>query len=223
MKYFLYISTLKVSMLFDQIPLSIKKRVAAELKIDLKVLSATFKGVNTSETTISKLQLVIKCLESENEIGDLWNPKDYFAGEAKMGWGALEYDEAINDEPKEGMVIFGGLREDMLPIGLIGSRAHMLGEVGRSVHAAYTFPSFVRKVADGIRFERDKDILTEPSGRGILFTVGKLIVGKEDVERVEFVAKTFSLDKSLLLGSPLYVALSKKEREKELFSQFLSP
>ena len=58
-------------MLFDQIPSQIKKRIAAELKIDLGVFSTTIKTLPDSETTISKLQLVLKHLEREGEIGDV--------------------------------------------------------------------------------------------------------------------------------------------------------
>lgn len=38
MKYYIYISSLKVDMLFEQLPAPLKKKIAAELKIDLKIL-----------------------------------------------------------------------------------------------------------------------------------------------------------------------------------------
>ena len=41
-KYFLYISDAKVDMLFGQVPQKILKRIAAELTIDLKVVSLLF-------------------------------------------------------------------------------------------------------------------------------------------------------------------------------------
>jgi len=212
MKYFLYMSTLKVNMLFEQIPLSIKKRVAAELKIDLKVFSATFKEASTSETTISRLQLVIKSLESADEIGDLWNPKEYFAGELNMGWGAL--GPASSDAS---MVLFGGSLADKRFVGLIGSKAHMLGEVSKSVHTGYAQPGYFRYLAEAIKIP---DWKVSSVTKGTLFAIGELVINKEDAERVEFVAKTFLSEQGLLLGSPLYVAFAKREKEKELFSQF---
>ena len=41
MRYYVYVSDSKVDMLYSQMPRGIRDRIAAELKIDLKVISAS--------------------------------------------------------------------------------------------------------------------------------------------------------------------------------------
>ena len=210
MKYFLYISTLKVNMLFDQIPSQIKKRIAAELKIDLGVFSTTIKTLPDSETTISKLQLVLKHLEREGEIGDVWTPKAYFEGTMNMNWGTIIF--ARQEEPSvKDMVRFGGII-DKIRVCLVGSNAHMLGEAGKPVHADYSRPSFIRSVADDVRDASVDEFEADYAARDLLANIDR---GVDDTQSVEFVAKTYLVEDekhgAIRLGSPLFVASAKTD------------
>jgi hypothetical protein len=223
MRYYIYISTLKINMLFDQIPLSIKHKVAAELKIDLKLLSATLKNSPTTETTISKLELITKSLEAEGEMGDVWNPKEYFCGVMNMGWGPPLFMHHCDEETEDQMVFFGGSPDNKLMVGLIGSQAHMLGEAGiNPVHASYARPSFFRKIAEEIRQIPLKEIEENLYGTRSA-TRQAAFHWKGETELVEFAAKAFITEENLLVGSPLYVSFAKKPGERTMFSQSIVP
>jgi hypothetical protein len=216
MKYFIYISTLKVNMLFDQIPPQLKKRIAAELKIDLGVFSTTVKTLTDSDTTISKLQLVLKHVEQINELGDLWRPKEYFTGTMNMNWGKIIFPW---ESPVEDMVRFGGTI-DNLRVCLVGSNAHMLGETGKPVHASYSRPDFIRKIANDIRdASSNEEIPPSIVAKDLLADMNR---GVDDTQYVEFAAKTFfvedELNTGIRLGSPLFVAHVKKDTGKAIFS-----
>ena len=58
MRYYVYVSDSKVDMLYSQMPSGLRDRIAAELKIDLKVVSVSVSGRRSEETRYSKLQLV---------------------------------------------------------------------------------------------------------------------------------------------------------------------
>jgi hypothetical protein len=214
MKYYVYISTAKVDMLFNQIHTELRKKIATELKIDLKILSTTFKEDVTSETTISKLDLVIKSLADSGEIGDLSSPKQYFAGRLNMGWGPPEFMHFQDESEKEKMVIFGGSPDEKKIVGLIGSKAHLLGETGSPVHASYARPDFLRKVAEGMRQLSSQEIADNMYGM-YYATREVALFWEGNTQRVEFVAKTFVMENDILIGSPLYVALASDIAEKE--------
>jgi hypothetical protein len=218
MKYFIYISTLKVNMLFDQIPPQLNKRIAAELKIDLGVFSTTVKTLTDSDTTISKLQLVLKHLEQINELGNVWTPKQYFSGTMNMNWGTIIFPREW-ESPVKDMVRFGGII-DNLRVCLVGSNSHMLGETGKPVHASYSRPDFVRKIANDIR-DASFNEEAPPSfiANDLLADINR---GIDDTQYVEFVAKTYFVEDKIhagiRLGSPLFVAEAKKDTGKAIFS-----
>jgi hypothetical protein len=114
-KYYLYISDTKVDMLYAQIPQSIRAKIAAEIKIDLKVLSVTFKDKDAAkqETRYSKLKLVNSYIEKHLGVGSLENPASYFKGIIPMRWTQLQ-DAAY----------FGG-QDSNFHIGLCGSACHL--------------------------------------------------------------------------------------------------
>lgn len=206
-KYYIYISYTKVDMLFNQIPVDLKKRVAAELKIDLKFISTTFKEAVASETLISKLNLVTKAIEESGDMGDISNPKQYFAGKLDMGWGTPAFMHHLDEPKKEEMVMFGGSPDSEKIVGLVGSRAHMLGEVGNPVHASYARPDFLRKIADGLS-ESPSEVNSEDMYGAFYATRHAALFWEGETQYVEFTAKTFLSREDILLGSPLYVALA---------------
>lgn len=87
MRYYVYVSDVKIDMLFAQIPRSLLARVAGDLKLDLKLLSVTLKKETLPETRYSKLDVVTQALREAGEIGTIEQPKQYFSGAMSMGWG----------------------------------------------------------------------------------------------------------------------------------------
>lgn len=62
MKHYIYISDTKVDMIFAQIPKAMLEGLAGELKINLGVLSASFKQEASQETRFSKLEVLEKAV-----------------------------------------------------------------------------------------------------------------------------------------------------------------
>jgi hypothetical protein len=92
-------------------------------------------------------------------------------------------------------------------VGLVGSKAHLLGEQGTPVHAAYTRPEFLRMVADSLREPTSEEI--EENMYGTYYATRRVALFQEtQTQPVEFVAKTFFHKEGIILGSPIYVALS---------------
>jgi hypothetical protein len=87
LKYYLYISDSKLSMLYDQLPERTRSKLAAELKIDLKVISATVKKGETQQNQLSKLEVLVEYLNESEEVGSIELPGKYFSGCLPMRWG----------------------------------------------------------------------------------------------------------------------------------------
>jgi hypothetical protein len=235
LKYYLYISDTKIEMLYAQIPSSLQKKFALDLNIDVKLLGAgvgaALKHTEQEETRYSKLKLVLKYLEEQQEIGWLDAPKDYVQGTLSMRWGLFpEKDKPYSWGPPElarpHIAFFGGSTGRTI-VGLAGSPKHVLGyqgaETGLQPMASpsvfpYTYLEYLIEKEEGTKFsERDFDY---EGKRKRLPQVIKQMRGMES--QVEFVAKTLSHtplrefhayvqglpEAFVLLGSPLYIALT---------------
>ncbi len=119
MKYYVYTSATKVEMLYPQIPPRLLSRFATELKIDLKLLSATVRGREPEHTLYSKLALVVRYIEEHEQVGTIDEPKDWFRGTLPMRWGRWPFRT-------DDVVFFSGATE-LTALGLAGSRAHVVG------------------------------------------------------------------------------------------------
>lgn len=216
LKTFIYLSMLKVDMLFDQLPEARVSRLATEMKGDLKLVGISQTEEQSFESRAARLDLVLSALRSEDAIGDLDNPLAYVAGEIAMAWGPVDLHRSgsLEDTPASPeYVLFAGSPDGHRIVGLIGSRAHLIGEEGKSVYMYYTRPSALRCIAEGMR--GDAAALAENPREHELISTGDaahrmaLEYPEADKQRVEFVARTYRLDKhGVLLGSPLYVALA---------------
>lgn len=102
MKYYVYVSDSKVDMLYAQIPERVRDRIAAELKVDLKVVQFALKKNSATETRFSKLELVRHYIEQRLSVGTVNEPEEYFKGVHLLRWGPC-------GSPKSGVVYFGGL------------------------------------------------------------------------------------------------------------------
>jgi hypothetical protein len=126
MKFYLYVSDAKLDMLYAQIPPTLRSRFAKELKIDLKVVSASFTEATKEDGRYGKVEVVRRYLDDHLPIGTVSNPQAYFAGTIPMRWGAV-----TGAAPGE-MVIFGGEWAD-ITVGLAGSRHHIVGYRGEGM------------------------------------------------------------------------------------------
>jgi hypothetical protein len=127
LRYYIYISSTKVDSFFDQIPLGLRKRIAADLKLDLKLISVTLRENVSNETRISKLAVVDKYFENQPDVGTLANPRAYIRGRLSMRWGPWH--------TSPGLIYFDGVSQNAL-VGLGGSRSHVIGEPPAGQEAA---------------------------------------------------------------------------------------
>ena len=153
LRYYLYISDSKLDMLFEQIDLKSRKRISAELKIDLKVASLTLRGAeNPGPTRTAKLQLVEQFIETHQHVGTIQEPgKGYFRGQMRMTWDWAGWNH-------DG-VWFQGNDYDPghLPqcIGLGGSRYHVLGEARPTGAPSGTGWPAIREILEERGFQND--------------------------------------------------------------------
>src|SRR5262245_27246882 len=102
-RFYIYISDAKVDMLFAQIPESLIKRFAAELTLDVKLLSIKVATREAPETRFSRVMAVTKYLRENDSIGLVASGKTFVEAEgAPMRWGLVGIDES------KSIVFFGG-------------------------------------------------------------------------------------------------------------------
>lgn len=217
MLYYVYVSDTKLDMLSSQIPPKIRDSIAAELKIDLKLLSLTVKSRDSEETRYSKLSLVTKYLREHQDVGSVDVPGQYFEGSLPMVWGPIG----------EGRGIYFGTITEHTILGLAGSPRHVIRP-----ESAGSVPSEATSAAPDL-YELLRS--TSPTAvEAAPITLSGLVLGLDSevtkgimrattgsrgpVQRLEFLAKRVAdgttdliLDyegdrKRVVLGTPVYVA-----------------
>src|SRR5262245_61901519 len=73
-RFYVYVSATKIDMLRPQVPSTVEEKLAAELKIDLKIVSATLKERSNAESLYHALRVVETYLDREGLIGTLEDP-----------------------------------------------------------------------------------------------------------------------------------------------------
>jgi hypothetical protein len=207
-KYYIYVSDTKVDMLFPQIQKGLRSKIAAELKVNLKLLELTIGGKNTPETRYSKLDIINSYIRKSRDLGTVEEPKAYFEGTLPMCWGPYGHGSRQ-------IVYFGGETERAI-LGLGGSLDHIIGnnrgtESPPSTQVAYFVLDALNdwdKPSPGRLVAIEK---TQSSLNAIVMAT-KNIMRQGPTQELEFVARRLvqgqSEGKSVLLGSPLYVALA---------------
>jgi hypothetical protein len=131
MKYYIYISDAKVDMLYPQVPHEIKKKVALEFKMDLKVLSASRKTETESEDNrIARLETVVNFIREYGNLGTVDEPDEYVADILEMRWGPYGGGMTGSNDPAP-VVYFGG-ETSYTVVGMGGSVRHLIGNSGAS-------------------------------------------------------------------------------------------
>jgi hypothetical protein len=126
MKYYLYVSDAKLEMLYSQIPVRMRDKIAAELKVDLKVISATFSEKNREESRYTRLDVVCNYIHENLPVGNMAHPESYFAGTISMQWGLVTGTSS-------GRIVYFGGEEGNVVLGLAGSRHHVVGFQGEGM------------------------------------------------------------------------------------------
>ncbi|MGW3645057.1 DUF7019 family protein [Streptomyces sp. NPDC000878] len=221
-RYYVYVSGSKVDMLFQQIPQKLLHQLAAEAKVDLKLLSlAVQKAANPEPSMYGRLDVVEGYLDREYNIGWMTEPTSWFRGELGL--------QIAGYETVTGPVFMTG-RQARTVVALIGSARHLLGHSTPTEHISGSYsmlpplfqllrearedwhivpPDSRRRVLDGPWNEQQGLIDVLDFSRGMRspavnceFLARRLLYGTHAAEKEEL---------DIVIGTPLYVAMAEDE------------
>jgi hypothetical protein len=225
-KYYIYISDAKVDMLFLQVPHDIKKKVATEWKMDLKLLSASRRVETEGEDNrIARLETVVEFIRETGNLGTLDEPDEYIEDTAQVRWGT--YGAAQSP-----IVYFCG-KTERTQFALGGSVHHVIGncrnEVFSSASATPALYEFLGNYLgvndDRFEFNRQQRKFGEYEPlqaveiaaerlygpmQGIEFMAKRLLFwqGGAWPDEIPFPAARKEQEMTKLLATPLYVAMT---------------
>jgi hypothetical protein len=222
LRYYVYVSGAKVEMLHAQIPQKLLSRLAAEAKVDLKVAGVSVQRPARQEAGLyARLDVVEGFLEREYDVGWMSSGAEeeagsgfWFRGEAGL--------RVSGDGLAEGPVLMSGVEGDTL-VALVGSAHHLVGhsaapELGRVGHSL--LPSLFRLLQEASRAETAGVPAARPAG-GVLHDVAQVcdrLAGP--AMWCEFLARELlrgrvtdgtGVQREVVVGTPLYVALSEEQ------------
>ncbi|MFE6946034.1 DUF7019 family protein [Streptomyces chartreusis] len=131
-RYYLYVSRSKVDMLFQQIPQKLLKQLAAEAKVDLKLVSLAVQKQAAPEPSLyGQLDIVEEYLDREYSLGWMTDPTSWFRGE--LGLQIAGYESVT------GPMFMTG-RANRTVVALIGSARHQTGHhaTTEAISASYS-------------------------------------------------------------------------------------
>lgn len=197
-------------MLFPQIPKFEKKRIATELKLDLKILSVSFKDQTENDTLFSMMKIIENYIEKNEDVGTIDFPGAYFHGEIPMTYGIFR-DYASD------LTYFKAETDESILI-LIGRTKNIIGipNPEKIIHPKEMSPNhyFLQYVNEILEYHND--IIPTNESAWTPENLTKLLeksVEKVDgpIQNLSFLAKKlYHLEgnrKNIILGTPLYVEL----------------
>jgi hypothetical protein len=209
-RYFVYISDSKVDMLLQQIDPGATRKRTAEVSVDLKVLKGK-RGVQDAvgADRTERLERVVRHLTDFGDLGSVDEPGQFFWGLLPLRWGPLIGADGFP------LVYFGG-RTEATVLGLGGSRRHVFGAPPTGELDSPLSRSQLPSLLDGI--VKQPEIAAAVTGEDdgdaeACHTVHRATIDlRGPAQNMEFIAKrllhgTTADGDSVLLGSPLYVAL----------------
>jgi hypothetical protein len=211
-RYYLYISDAKVDMLLSQIDPDFGRRSTTEAGLSMKLFSVRRSVEAPAPARTDKLERVLRHLEETGQTGSVDAPGPYFRGSLPLQWGPLQGANGGS------LVYFGGRTERTI-LGLGGAGSHVLGASAPQApeFAASSVPTLLAGLAAAFAADSG-EVPAEESSLAWVHTAGRLLRGPR--QHVEFVARRLLTGPSpypeidgrpgmrVLLGSPLYVALS---------------
>jgi hypothetical protein len=224
-RFYLYISTTKINMLYEQM-FAVPKRVSKN-KISLKAVVLSGSRESSVEEILDredKLRAVEDKLTKFQLVGTPNDPKDYFKGTLRMRWG-LYNDLGTRPEEEAPLVYFGGIDKGQhLIVGLGGSSKHVVGHDGAtSTYSRSSTPTLVRWLLAGLEHDSPPEIpllMEKRSEESELFSAIAVALHqlKPPTQELEFLAKTLATgtlyghehitglpEAKVILGTPLYV------------------
>ncbi|GHC55099.1 DUF7019 family protein [Streptomyces flavofungini] len=119
LRYYVYVSTAKVDMLYGQIPPKLLRRLAVEAKVDLKVVSVAVQSPRADTSAYDRLDLVEAYLDREFDVSWMSEPTAWFRGD--LGLRIAGYGGDANSP-----TLMTGRDGDTV-VALIGSAHHLIG------------------------------------------------------------------------------------------------
>lgn len=205
-KYYLYLSKVKVDMLWEQLNRNDLEKISAELKINIWIFFGGIRSEAKDENFYAKLNVIVRYLESKELIGTIEQPKKIFAGTMPMTWKEVDF---YNEQSKRRMVLFSGYKSNPdQVVGLIGSAAHVIGM--KEIHPAtlgYAQPAFWMKLAEELNPPTETELVNNlyDLDQQIHYQARRRKDGPP-TQNLQFISKTFLTKEGFLLGSPIYVA-----------------
>ena len=207
-RYFVYISDSKVDMLLQQIDPGATRKRTTSVTVDLKVLKGQ-RGVETAvgADRTERLERVVRHLTDFGDLGSVDEPGQFFWGLLPLRWGPLVGADGLS------LVYFGG-RTERTVLGLGGARSHVFG----APPAAELEPPLSRSLLPSLLagIVKVPSIAAAVTGEGDGEAFEAVHRATTDLrgpaQNMEFIAKRLvhgetAAGESVLLGSPLYVAL----------------
>lgn len=152
LRYYLYKSTSKIEMLYEQIYESSTHSTRRSASAGPSFASGTIESTTQEVVSLDeKLRDVEEELDHRQLIGSLDDPKEYTRGLMPMRWGLYD-DMAERPESEPALVYFGGFDKDgPLVVGLGGSARHVTGHQGASsTYSRSAMPVLVKWLLAGI-------------------------------------------------------------------------
>jgi hypothetical protein len=217
MKYYTYISDSKLEMLYRQIPPKITARIAAEFKLDLRVIAVSLRHDPSEENRYGKLRIVESYVDRNFQVGKVADPTPWFRG-------SMTLRSSIY---RNRLLLSTGLHLGVRVI-LIGSSRHLLGGQYPVGDQAVSFsgiaaamdvleqivPVLSDLVSESDAKGDDSDIRVKNSAR-LLAEIHTIAFDSTGIdESCEFLARRLLVGDDglmptrVLLGTPLYVALN---------------
>jgi len=235
LKFYLYISTAKTRMLYEQLSSKTSAKKSMEWNVKLGVVSA--KGSRTTEEKVDRDEMVTRVveeLEARDQLGSLREPKNFIRDTFPVRWGFYN-DCRTRPEDEPALVYFGGFEHNLfqhpLLLGMGGSSCHVVGHEGAtSTWSRSSTATLTRWLLAGLQTgERpasaqycevgDLPSMREEEDEAF----GAMAVAQHylrpPTQEVEFVAKTLAIGEvvgmesfigvkkaTAILATPLYVA-----------------
>ncbi|MGH8919364.1 MAG: DUF7019 family protein, partial [Actinomycetes bacterium] len=200
-------------MLLPQVDPAFTRTRSSEAQFNLKIFSAKRAVSSADVDRTARLERVIRHLEDHGALGTVDEPRQFFWGSLAVQWGPFAADPAL--------VYFGGRTAHTI-LGLGGSSSHVLGPALDPAHDQGLRYSLTPWMLNGLAADPEiKTLLETGKGRPERAALEAVELANDSLrgpeQKVEFVAKRLPhgpspysgspVGMSVLLGSPLYVAL----------------
>jgi hypothetical protein len=202
LKYYIYISETKVNMLYPQIPAAFLSAAESEVKVSLGVVSTSLKsrGPEQAKELAGRVGVVAGYLRKHEKVGTPAEPQTWFQAEADLRWGVVrEYASDI--------AFFGG-RVGSRMLALLGSSESIVGaaQTSEAQHAPYYYTlRFMNGIVEG-QADLGRAKMPYYSWPQAVEIANAALVGS--MTRLEFLARLVHQEGDLVVGTPIYVALT---------------